>query len=226
MQPEIIRIKDVHKTYALDGIDVHALRGVNLLVNKGEYVSIMGASGSGKSTLMNIIGCLDTLDTGSYWLNGRDVTAMKGDALATIRNQEIGFVFQNYNLLPRTSALENVETPLIYAGVDKQARRSSAMSMLQLMGLGDRLYHLPNQLSGGQQQRVAIARALVTKPSLLLADEPTGNMDTVNSAELLELLDKLNKEQGLTIVLITHEAEVAQRSQRSFIMRDGVLEKL
>lgn len=225
MQQDIIKIEGVHKTYALDGVNVHALRGVNLNVKKGEYVSIMGSSGSGKSTLINIIGCLDVPDEGQYWLNGQDVITMKDDSLATIRNKEIGFVFQNYNLLPRTSALENVETPLIYAGINKQERRTIALALLHRMGLGDRVYHLPNQLSGGEQQRVAIARALVTKPSLLLADEPTGNMDTVNSAELLDLLDELNKEQSLTIVLITHEADVAQRSQRSFIMRDGILEK-
>ncbi len=224
MPKEIINIQGLHKTYAMDGVQVYALRGIDLVVNQGEYLAIMGPSGSGKSTLMNIIGCLDIPDQGRYWLNGQDVTQMDSDALAEVRNRELGFVFQNFNLLARTSALENVETPLIYAGVAKAERRRRAMDMLQRLGLGERLYHTPNQLSGGQQQRVAIARALVTRPSLLLADEPTGNMDTVTSAELLELLVQLNREDGLTIVLITHEAEVADQAQRTLILRDGRLE--
>ena len=207
MPKEVINIQGLHKTYALDGVQVHALRGIDLVVNQGEYLAIMGPSGSGKSTLMNIVGCLDVPDEGSYCLNGQDVTQMDSDALAQVRNRELGFVFQNFNLLARTSALENVETPLVYAGVGKTERRRLALDMLQRLGLSERLYHTPNQLSGGQQQRVAIARALVTKPSLLLADEPTGNMDTATSAELLALLAQLNREDGLTIVLITHEAE-------------------
>jgi putative ABC transport system ATP-binding protein len=205
-------------------VQVHALRGIDLVVNQGEYLAIMGPSGSGKSTLMNIVGCLDVPDEGSYCLNGQDVTQMDSDALAQVRNRELGFVFQNFNLLARTSALENVETPLVYAGVGKTERRRLALDMLQRLGLSERLYHTPNQLSGGQQQRVAIARALVTKPSLLLADEPTGNMDTATSAELLALLAQLNREDGLTIVLITHEAEVADQAQRTLILRDGRLE--
>ena len=224
MAREIIRIEGLHKTYALDGVQVHALRGIDLTLNQGEYLAIMGPSGSGKSTLMNIIGCLDVADAGHYWLNGQDVTQFSSDELAEIRNRELGFVFQNFNLLPRTSALENVETPLIYAGVNKRERRQRSQQMLERVGLADRLYHLPNQLSGGQQQRVAIARALVTHPSLLLADEPTGNMDTATSAELLALLDELNQEQGLTIALITHEPEVAARAQRNMTLRDGLLE--
>lgn len=224
LQQEIIKIEGVHKTYPLEGVQVHALRGIDLSVHQGEYVAIMGPSGSGKSTLMNIIGCLDVADEGCYWLNGQDVTQMDGDELAQIRNRELGFVFQNFNLLARTTALENVETPLVYAGVGKAERRRRALEMLQRLGLGDRLYHMPNQLSGGQQQRVAIARALVTQPSLLLADEPTGNMDTATSAELLALLARLNREQGLTIVLITHEAEVAAQAQRTLVLRDGRLE--
>ena len=223
MSKEVIKIQDVYKSYVLDGVKVDALRGVNLCVHQGEYIAIMGSSGSGKSTLMNIMGCLDIADRGHYWLNGQDVTHLDQDRLADIRNKELGFVFQNFNLLARTSALENVETPLIYSGVNKNERRRLALEMLQRMGLGDRIYHLPNQLSGGQQQRVAIARALVTKPAVLLADEPTGNMDTATSAELLDLLAKLNTQENLTIVLITHEADVANRAQRIMIMRDGVL---
>lgn len=223
MSKEVIKIQDVYKSYVLDGVKVDALRGVNLSVHQGEYIAIMGSSGSGKSTLMNIMGCLDIADRGHYWLNGQDVTHLDQDRLADIRNKELGFVFQNFNLLARTSALENVETPLIYSGVNKNERRRLALEMLQRMGLGDRIYHLPNQLSGGQQQRVAIARALVTKPAVLLADEPTGNMDTATSAELLDLLAKLNTQENLTIVLITHEADVANRAQRIMIMRDGVL---
>jgi len=224
MAKEVINIQGLHKTYALDGVQVHALRGIDLIVNQGEYVAIMGPSGSGKSTLMNIIGCLDVPDQGSYWLNGQDVTQMHSDTLAQVRNRELGFVFQNFNLLARTSAVENVETPLIYAGISKAERRRRAIDMLQRLGLGERLYHLPNQLSGGQQQRVAIARALVTRPSLLLADEPTGNMDTATSAELLALLAQLNQEDGLTIVLITHEADVAAKAKRRLILIDGRLE--
>jgi putative ABC transport system ATP-binding protein len=224
MTREIIKIEGLCKTYALDGVQVHALRGIDLVLEQGEYLAIMGPSGSGKSTLMNIIGCLDIADAGRYWLNGQDVTQLSGDQLAQIRNRELGFVFQNFNLLPRTTALENVETPLIYAGVNRRERRGRSQKMLERVGLGDRIYHLPNQLSGGQQQRVAIARALVTQPSLLLADEPTGNMDSATSAELLTLLDELNTEQGLTIALITHEADVAARAQRMVILRDGRLE--
>ena len=224
MPQEIIRIEGLHKTYALDGVKVHALRGIDFTLNRGEYLAIMGPSGSGKSTLMNIIGCLDIADRGHYWLSGQDVTQLNSDELAAIRNRELGFVFQNFNLLPRTSALENVETPLIYAGVSKRERHRRSQELLERMGLGDRIYHLPNQLSGGQQQRVAIARALITEPSLLLADEPTGNMDTATSAEIMDLLDQLNKQENLTIALITHEAEVAGRAQRRVTLRDGQLE--
>jgi len=220
----IIQAQNVHKTYALEGVEVHALRGVDLTVEPGEFVAIMGPSGSGKSTLMNILGCLDVPDTGSYLLHGKNVTRMNPDELAELRNREIGFVFQNFNLLARTSALENVETPLIYAGIGRRERQRRAMEALERMGLGDRLHHQPSQLSGGQQQRVAIARALVTKPTLLLADEPTGNMDTVTSSETLDLLDELNLGDDLTIVLITHEHEVANRARRSLVLRDGRLE--
>jgi putative ABC transport system ATP-binding protein len=200
-------------------------RGIDLSVARGEFVAIMGPSGSGKSTLMHILGCLDVPDAGSYRLHGQDVTCMSDDQLAALRNREIGFVFQNFNLLARTSALENVETPLIYAGISKAERRRRARETLQRMGLGERMSHLPNQLSGGQAQRVAIARALVTQPSLLLADEPTGNVDTATSAEIMGLLDKLNREDGLTIILITHEQEVANHARRRLFLRDGLLEQ-
>jgi putative ABC transport system ATP-binding protein len=226
MDNPIIQIQDVHKYYAMDGVQVHALRGINLVVTQGDFLAIMGPSGSGKSTLMNILGCLDIPDEGSYRLNGKDVTHMDSDALAMLRNREIGFVFQSFNLLPRTTAIENVETPLIYAGVSMKERRERARDMLHRMGLGDRLYHLPNQLSGGQQQRVAIARALITSPSLLLADEPTGNMDTSTSHEIMDILSRLNQEEGLTILLITHEAEIAARATRSLTLRDGRLEEM
>jgi putative ABC transport system ATP-binding protein len=223
--PEVlIEIRDVHKSYAMDGIKVYALKGIDLAVARGEFVAIMGPSGSGKSTLMNILGCLDLPDAGQYSLNGKDVIRMTGDELAALRNHEIGFVFQSFNLLPRTSALENVEIPLIYSGTAKHEREGRAREMLGRLGLGDRLHHMPNQLSGGQQQRVAIARALVSQPSLLLADEPTGNLDSATSAEILGLLAQLNSEQGLTIVLITHEPEIAGRARRSLMLRDGRLE--
>lgn len=225
MSRPIIEIQGLHKYYAMDGIQVHALRGIDLVVYEKDFLAIMGPSGSGKSTLMNILGCLDIPDEGSYRLNGKDITHMNSDALAIIRNREIGFVFQSFNLLSRTSAIENVETPLIYAGVNRKERQQRATELLQRMGLGDRLHHLPNQLSGGQQQRVAIARALITSPTLLLADEPTGNMDTATSQEIINILCQLNAEQGLTILLITHEAEIAARAKRSLILRDGKLEE-
>lgn len=224
MAQPLLAIHDLHKSYVLDGVTIQALRGIDLSVEPGEFVAIMGPSGSGKSTLMNIIGCLDVPDAGSYRLQGEDVAHMSPNQLADLRNREIGFVFQNFNLLPRTSALENVETPLIYAGVGKAERRQRAREALARMGLGERLSHLPTQLSGGQAQRVAIARALITRPSLLLADEPTGNVDTATSAEIMTLLDELNREAHLTIVLITHEQEVAEHARRQLFLRDGLLE--
>jgi putative ABC transport system ATP-binding protein len=224
MTAPLLEIRDLHKAYVLDGVTIQALRGIDLTVEQGQFAAIMGPSGSGKSTLMHILGCLDVPDTGSYRLHGEDVTRMDSNQLAALRNREIGFVFQNFNLLPRTSALENVETPLIYAGVGKAERRQRAREALERMGLGERQEHLPNQLSGGQAQRVAIARALVTRPSLLLADEPTGNVDTATSAEIMTLLDELNRQEGLTIVLITHEQEVADHAQRRLFLRDGRLE--
>lgn len=218
-----ILMQGVHKHYVMDGVEVHALKGIDIRVEPGEFVAIMGASGSGKSTLMNIIGCLDMPDEGLFEINGHNVMKMNPDKLALLRNKELGFIFQGFNLLPRTSALENVETPLIYAGISKQERKKRALELLELVGLGDRTKHLPNQLSGGQQQRIAIARALVNKPALLLADEPTGNLDTITSAEIMSLLVNLNLTEGLTVVLITHEAEVANKAQRQLIMRDGKL---
>jgi len=224
MASPLIEIRDLKKAYALDGVAIQALRGIDLTVEEGELLAIMGPSGSGKSTLMHILGCLDLADSGSYRLRGQDVERMRPDDLARLRNREIGFVFQSFNLLPRTSALENVETPLIYAGVPKRERRERAHEALERLGLGERLHHLPSQLSGGQQQRVAIARALVSRPSLLLADEPTGNLDTATSDEILRLLTDLNRRAGLTIVLITHEPDVGRHAGRTLTVRDGRLE--
>ena len=223
MSSPVIEVSELHKTYALDGVDVHALRGIDLTVQAGEFVAIMGPSGSGKSTLMNILGCLDAPDRGRYILQGRDVTELDPDQLAELRNREIGFVFQNFNLLPRTSALENVETPLIYAGIGRAERRRRATEALQGMGLGDRLASQPSQLSGGQQQRVAIARALVTRPALVLADEPTGNLDTATSGDIMSTLGTLHRDAGVTVLLITHEHDIAAHAQRTLVVRDGRL---
>ena len=217
-------MQQVHKRYGLNGVEVHALRGVDVTITAGEFVAITGPSGSGKSTLMNIIGCLDLPDTGTYYLNDEDVTALGEDALARVRNRTVGFVFQSFNLLPRTSVLENVETPLIYAGIEKRERQHRARTLLENFGLADRQHHLPNQLSGGQQQRVAIARALANRPSILLADEPTGNLDTTTGEEVMDILEALNRDKGVTVIVITHEPDVTGRAQRRLALHDGRLE--
>jgi len=221
----VIRLEGVHKTYDLGEIQVHALRGVTLEIHKGEFVAVMGASGSGKSTLMNILGCLDKPTRGRYFLDGIDVSGMNKVELAHIRNHKLGFVFQGFNLLSRTSALENVELPTIYAGITLEEREARAKESLERVGLADRAHHHPSQLSGGQQQRVAIARALVNRPSILLADEPTGNLDSRTSVEIMDILQRLNLEYGLTVVLVTHEPDIAQYAKRIMEFRDGKVKR-
>jgi putative ABC transport system ATP-binding protein len=216
----VIAVEGVHKYYDLGETRVHALRGVDLKIEAGEFVAIMGSSGSGKSTFMNMLGCLDKPTSGKYTLEGTDVSVLDKKALAAVRNQKLGFVFQGFNLLSRTTALENVELPTLYARIEKDARLTRAKEMLELVGLGDRLDHFPSQLSGGQQQRVAIARALVNKPAILLADEPTGNLDSRTSVEIMQIFQELN-DQGLTIVLVTHEPDVAQFARRIVVFKDG-----
>ena len=217
----LIRCEDLWKIYRLGDVEVQALRGLNLSIESGEFVAIMGSSGSGKSTLMNILGCLDQPTRGRYWLNDVDAAGLRADQLADIRNRQIGFVFQNFNLIPRTSALENAQLPLFYRGVSLREQRALATAALCRVGLQGREGHYPTQLSGGQQQRVAIARALVTSPSLLLADEPTGNLDTASSREIMAILDRLNKEQGITIILVTHETDIAAYAGREVVIKDG-----
>jgi len=217
---QVIEVRDVHKRYALGDIAVHALRGVSLTVGRGEYVAIMGASGSGKSTLMHILGCLDVPTSGSYRLGGIDVATLDEDDLSDVRNRQIGFVFQSFNLIPRTRALANVELPLAYGGLPRGERRPRALAALGHVGLADRVHHLPSEMSGGQQQRVAIARALVTNPSMILADEPTGNLDTHSTAEVLGIFERLH-DGGVTIILITHEDEVASHAGRIVRLSDG-----
>jgi putative ABC transport system ATP-binding protein len=224
MSQEIIRTEGLKKDYVLGAETVHAVRGVDLVIQKGEFVACMGPSGSGKSTLMNMIGCLDTPSGGKYWLNGQLVSELSEDALARVRNREIGFVFQTFNLLPRATALHNVELPLIYAGVSTKERRRRAEEKLALVGLQERMGHKPPEMSGGQRQRVAIARALVNDPALLLADEPTGNLDSVTSADIMRQLAELN-DQGQTIVLVTHEHDIAGYAKRQVHLKDGVIER-
>jgi putative ABC transport system ATP-binding protein len=220
----VIVTRNLQRDYDMGGEVVHALRGVDLVIRKNEFVAIMGPSGSGKSTLMNLIGCLDSPTGGEYWLNGHRVSELGDDELARIRNKEIGFVFQTFNLLPRASALHNVELPLVYAGLGGRERRELAADALTRVGLGDRMQHRPNELSGGQRQRVAIARALVNKPSILLADEPTGNLDSATSEEILGLFEALY-EEGQTIVLVTHEPDIAAHARRQVHLKDGRLEQ-
>ncbi len=222
MNGVMIKTESLTKDYVLGAEVVHALRGVDLQVNRNEYVAIMGPSGSGKSTLMNLIGCLDTPTAGEYWLNGEQVAGLSDDQLAHIRNREIGFVFQTFNLLPRATALHNVELPLIYAGVSAKERRERAATMLDKVGLKDRMMHKPAELSGGQRQRVAMARALVNDPAILLADEPTGNLDSATGEEIMALLNELHA-QGQTIVLVTHEHDIAAHAHRTVTLRDGMI---
>jgi putative ABC transport system ATP-binding protein len=219
----VIRIHDLTREYRMGSERILALRGVTLEIRRNEYVAIMGPSGSGKSTMMNVLGCLDTPTAGEYWLNGEEVSRLTDDALARVRNREIGFVFQTFNLLPRATALHNVELPLVYAGVRARERRERAATALERVGLAERMDHRPNELSGGQRQRVAIARALVNQPSILLADEPTGNLDSVTSQEIMEVFAALHA-AGQTVIIVTHEPDIAARAQRVVVLRDGRVE--
>jgi putative ABC transport system ATP-binding protein len=224
MSQPIISVKDLRKTYIMGTTEVHALQSITLDIEKNEYVALMGASGSGKSTLMNLLGCLDTPTGGEYFLNNINVSTMTDSELAEVRNKQIGFVFQTFNLLPRLSALENVSLPLVYGGVNKRDRLEKAREVLSAVGLGDRVDHKPNELSGGQRQRVAIARALVNDPAIILADEPTGNLDTKTSIEIMEIFEKIHQD-GNTLILVTHEPDIAEHAHRMVRLRDGLVEK-
>lgn len=224
MQKELITIRDIGRKYVIGTEVIHALKSVSLSINQGEFVALMGPSGSGKSTLMNILGCLDTPTKGDYILNGTNVSQMSDNELAEVRNKEIGFVFQTFNLLPRSTSLDNVALPLIYAGASKKERDARAQQALENVGLGNRVTHKPNELSGGQRQRVAVARALINNPSIILADEPTGNLDTKTSIEIMGLLEEIHS-KGNTIILVTHEEDIAQHAHRIVRMRDGLIEK-
>ncbi|MEN9335214.1 MAG: putative transporter ATP-binding protein YknY [Bacteroidota bacterium] len=223
MANSLITIKDIKRDFQLGSETINVLKGIDLNINKGEYVALMGPSGSGKSTLMNLLGCLDTPTSGTYILNGKDVSKMHDDDLAEVRNKEIGFVFQTFNLLPRTTALDNVALPMVYAGYSKSDRHERAKEVLTQVGLSDRMDHQPNQLSGGQRQRVAVARALVNKPSIILADEPTGNLDSKTSVEIMKLFDDIHA-NGNTVILVTHEEDIAQYAHRIIRLRDGIIE--
>jgi len=223
MSEPVIRIRDLVRHYVMGSETVQALRGVTLDIRRNEYVAIMGPSGSGKSTMMNMIGCLDTPTSGEYWLNGQEVSRLTDDALARVRNKEIGFVFQTFNLLPRATALHNVELPLVYAGIGGKERRDRAAHALDIVGLSERMLHRPNELSGGQRQRVAIARALVNSPSILLADEPTGNLDSTTSEEIMGVFGDLHA-QGQTVIMVTHEPDIAAHAARTVVLRDGQVE--
>ncbi len=223
MADTLIKIKNITRDFILGNETVYVLKGIDLEIKRGEYVALMGPSGSGKSTLMNLLGCLDTPTSGSYVLNGKDVSSMSDDELAEIRNKEIGFVFQTFNLLPRTTALDNVALPMVYAGYSKSERNVRATEVLQQVNLSDRMDHQPNQLSGGQRQRVAIARALVNKPSIILADEPTGNLDSKTSVEIMKLFGDIHK-NGNTVILVTHEEDIAAYAHRVIRLRDGIIE--
>jgi putative ABC transport system ATP-binding protein len=223
MKTPIIDIKGITRDFQLGSETVNVLKGIDLVINKGEYVALMGPSGSGKSTLMNILGCLDTPTSGSYILNGKQVSEMHDDELAEIRNKEIGFVFQTFNLMPRTTALDNVALPMVYAGFSKEERNNRATEVLTQVGLADRMDHKPNQLSGGQRQRVAVGRALVNKPSIILADEPTGNLDSKTSVEIMKLFGEIHS-NGNTVILVTHEEDIAAHAHRIIRLRDGIIE--
>lgn len=219
----LLSIKEIKRDFKLGNEVLHVLKGINLTIEKGEYVALMGPSGSGKSTLMNILGCLDTPTSGQYILNGKDVSKMTDGELADIRNKEIGFVFQTFNLMPRTTALDNVALPMVYAGIGKEKRHERAKGVLELVGLSDRMTHKPNELSGGQRQRVAVARALVNSPSIILADEPTGNLDSKTSHEIMKLFNEIHQ-KGNTVILVTHEEDIAQHAHRIIRLRDGLID--
>jgi putative ABC transport system ATP-binding protein len=223
MEDYVIKVKDVRKTYQMGLVEVHALAGISFNISRGEVVAIMGPSGAGKSTVMNILGCLDRPSSGEYILDGEQVATLNDDQLADIRNRKVGFVFQSFMLLPRQSALANVELPMRYAGVEGKERRERARQSLEAVGLGDRMHHRPTELSGGQQQRVAVARALVNDPAIIMADEPTGNLDSKSGKEIMELLQNLNRERGTTVILITHDPKISEQAQRIIQLKDGLL---
>ena len=223
MSDFVVDAKDLKKVYVMGDVEVHALRGLTIQIERGEVLSIMGPSGSGKSTLMNTLGCLDRPTSGEYYLDGEPVAEMNDDQLADVRNRKVGFVFQSFNLLPRATALSNVELPLRYSAVSGRERRERAKAALETVGLGDRIYHRPSELSGGQQQRVAIARALINNPAIVMADEPTGNLDTKSGDEIMDVLLKLNQEMGTTLIIVTHDPEVAEQTRRIVTIRDGVV---